>query len=155
MSIVDRDNQIQLKVGDIVKEAGAELLEFKAHSSSGKNILRCVVDFPQGGITLGSCAAINKRVVAYLDEGGNSGSDYTVEVNSPGLDRKLHTPGDFLKVKGKSISLWLQRPVEDKEYLEGQILAVGDEELSLGYKDKVLKINFNEIKFGKERIEIK
>jgi len=155
MSMVDRDRQIQLKVGDIVKEAGAELLELKIHSSSGKNILRCVVDLPQGGITLDSCAAVNKRVVAYLEEDGDLGLDYTVEVNSPGLDRKLQTFKDFLKVRGRNISLWLSEPIEGKEYLEGQVLALGDDKLSLGYKDKILEISFNKIKVGKEKIEIK
>ncbi len=153
--MVDRNRQIQLKVQDIVKEAGVELLEFKIHPSSGKNILRCIVDLPEGGITLDSCAAINKRVVAYLEESGNLGSDYAVEVNSSGLDRKLHTFKDFLKVKGRNISLWLNGPVEGKEYLEGQVLAVDDSKLSLDYKDKILKINFNKIKVGKEKIEIK
>ena len=155
MSIVDRDKQIQLKVGNIVKEVGAELLELKIHSSSGKNILRCVVDLPQGGITLDSCAAINKRVVAFLEEAGLLGFDYAVEVNSPGLDRKLHTFKDFLKVKGRNISLWLSEPVEGKEYLEGQVLAIDDDKLSLSCKEKILKINFNKIKVGKEKVEIK
>ena len=152
MSMVDRDRQIQLKVGDIVKEAGAELLELKINSSSGKNSLRCLVDLPQGGITLDSCAAINKRIVAYLEESGNLGSDYAVEANSPGLDRKLHTFKDFFKVKGRNISLWLSEPVEGKEYLEGQVLALGDDKLSLGHKDKILEISFNKIKVGKEKI---
>jgi len=152
MSMVDRDRQIQLKVQDIVKEAGVELLEFKIYPSSGKNTLRCVVDLPEGGITLDSCAAINKRVVAYLEESGNLGSDYAVEVNSSGLDRKLHTFKDFLKAKGRNISLWLNEPVEGKEYLEGRVLAVDDDKLSIGYKDKILKIKFNKIKVGKEKI---
>lgn len=155
MSMADRDRQIQLKVQDIVKEAGAELLEFKIHSSGGKNIIRCVVDLPEGGITLGSCAAINKRVVAYLEESSNLGSDYSVEINSPGIDRKLHTFKDFLKVEGRNISLWLNEPVEGKEYLEGQVLAVDDDKLSLDYEDKILKIDFNKIRAGKEKIEIK
>ena len=150
MSMVDRDRQIQLKVADIVKEAGAELLELKINSSSGKNSLRCLVDLLQGGITLDSCAAINRKIVTYLEESGDLGSDY-----SPGLDRKLHTFKDFLKVKGRNISLWLSEPVEGKEYLEGQVLALGDDKLSLSYKDKILKINFNKIKVGKEKIEIK
>jgi len=153
--MVDRDRQIQLKVADIVKEAGAELLELKINSSSGKNSLRCLVDLLQGGITLDSCAAINRKIVTYLEESGDLGSDYTLEVNSPGLDRKLHTFKDFLKVKGRNISLWLSEPVEGKEYLEGQVLALGDDKLSLSYKDKILKINFNKIKVGKEKIEIK
>jgi len=153
--MVDRDRQIQLKVQDIVKAAGVELLEFKIHSSRGKNTLRCTVDLLQGGITLDSCTVVNKRIVAYLEESGSLGSDYAVEVNSPGLDRKLHTFKDFLKVKGRNISFWLSEPVGGKEYLEGQVLAIDDDELSVGCKEKIVKINFSKIKVGKEKIEIK
>lgn len=153
--MVDRDRQIQLKVQDIVKAAGVELLEFKIHASRGKNTLRCTVDLPQGGITLDSCAAVNKRIVVYLEENGSLGSDYAVEVNSPGLDRKLHTFKDFFKVKGRNIFLWLSEPIGGKEYLEGQVLALDDDKLSLGCKDKIVKINFSKIKVGKEKIEIK
>ena len=152
MSMADKDRQIQIKVEDIIKEAGAELLELKIHSFRGKNILRCVVDLPQGGITLNSCATINRKAVAYLEETGFLGSDYSVEVNSPGLDRKLCTFKDFFRAKGRDIFLWLNEPVEGKEYLEGQVLALDDDELSLGYKDRILKISFNKIKVGKEKI---
>ena len=150
--MADRDRQIRLKVEDIVKEAGAELLELKVNSFSGKNVVHCVVDLPEGGITLGSCATINKRVVAFLEENDSLNSNCTVEVNSPGLDRKLYTFKDFFKAKGRNISIWLSEPVEGKEYLEGQVLAVGDDELSLECKDKILKISFNKIKVGKEKI---
>jgi len=150
--MADRDRQIRLKVEDIVKETGAELLEFKVNSFSGKNVVHCVVDLPEGGITLGSCATINKRVVAFLEENDSLNSNCTVEVNSPGLDRKLYTFKDFFKAKGRNISIWLSEPVEGKEYLEGQVLAVGDDELSLECEDKILKISFNKIKVGKEKI---
>jgi len=150
--MADRDRQIRLKVEDIVKEAGAELLELKVNSFSGKNVVHCVVDLPEGGITLGSCATINKRVVAFLEENDSLNSNCTVEVNSPGLDRKLYTFKDFFKAKGRNISIWLSEPVEGKEYLEGQVLAVGDDELSLECEDKILKISFNKIKVGKEKI---
>lgn len=155
MSMADRDKQIQLKVEDIIKGQGAELIDFKILFPGGKYILRCVVDRPEGGITLDSCVAINKRVGAYLEESECLGEDYAVEINSPGLDRKINQPKDFLKIKGRKISLWLNEPVEGKEYLEGQVLDVSDGKLSLGYKDKILKVDFYKIKVGKEKIEIK
>lgn len=155
MNMADRDKQIQLKVEDIVKGQGAEVVDFKILFPGGKYTLRCVVDRPEGGITLDSCVAINKRVVAYLEESECLGENYAVEINSPGLDRKINQPKDFLKIKGRKVSLWLNEPVEGKEYLEGQVLDVSNDKLSLGYKDKILKVDFSKIKVGKEKIEIK
>ncbi|MDP8290289.1 MAG: hypothetical protein P9M02_04930 [Candidatus Susulua stagnicola] len=155
MSIADRNKQLELKVGDIVKELEVELIEFKVQSSAGKNILRCIVDFPEGGITLDSCASVNRRILNYFEESGGLYSNYAIEVNSPGLDKKLYNCKDFLKVKGRNIFLWLNESVEDKEYLEGQVLEVDDDKISLSFEGKILKINFNKIKVGKEKIEIK
>jgi len=46
-------------------------------------------------------------------------------------------------VKGRNIFLWLNESVEDKEYLEGQVLEVDDDKISLSFEGKILKINFN------------
>ncbi len=153
--MIDRDRQIKLKVKDIIEAEGAELIDFKLFTSGRRYALRCLIDLLEGSITLDRCAAINKRVVAYLDQSGSLGDDYLVEINSPGLDRKLSTSKDFLKLKGRKVSLWLKEPVRGKEYLEGQILAVSDDKLSLSCGDETFDIDFNKIKVGKERIEIK
>lgn len=155
MSMPDRGREIKTRIQEIVRKAGAELLEFSVNHSGSKNNLRCVVDLPEGGITLDACAAINRKVAGLLEKNGDLGSDYTVEVNSPGLDRKLYTPKDFSRAKGRKVCLWLGQLVEEREYLEGRVLAVDGEKLSLGYKDKNLEINFDKIKVGKEKIEFK
>jgi len=155
MNISVKNKQIELKVKDIAKELGVELLEFKVHFSTGKSILRCIVDLPEGGITLNKCAAMNKRILNYFQECGDAYSNYVIEVNSPGLDRKLYNSKDFLKVKGRNVFLWLSEPGKNKDYLEGQVVEVDDDKLSLDVGDKILEINFNKIKVGKEKIEIK
>lgn len=153
MSQAERDKEIQLKVRDIVKEEGALLIDFKVFFSSGKYLLRCLIDYPQGGITLHTCAAINKRIFSYLDESNILGDDYTVEVNSPGLDRPLKEASDFLRAKGRIISLWLKEPVCQKSYLEAEVVGIKGNKLSLLYKEKPLEINLNKIKFAKERLK--
>ena len=151
----DRDRKIQLKVKGIIESGGAELIDFKIFYSGGKYILRCIVDTLSGGITLDNCAAINRKIAAYLDESNCLSENYTVEINSPGIDRKLKTLKDFLKVKGRKVSIWLKEPLEEKEYLEGKVLAVEDDKISLDYKGKILEVGLNNIKVGKEKIENK
>ncbi|MFH1519169.1 MAG: ribosome maturation factor [Candidatus Omnitrophota bacterium] len=153
--MVDSNRQIELKVKDIIEGEGAELIDFKLFTSGRRYTLRCLIDLLEGGITLGRCAAINKKVVAYLDQSESLGGDYLVEINSPGLDRKLSSFKDFFQLKGRRVSLWLREPVGGKEYLEGQILAVSGDKLSLSCSDKTFDIDFNKIKVGKQRIEVK
>lgn len=151
----DRNKKIQREINDIVESLGAELIDFKIFYSSKRCILRCLVDTSEGGIALNSCAKINKKICAYLDESNCLGDNCTVEVNSPGLDRKLKISKDFFRVKGRMVSLWLNEPIEGKEYLEGKVVAVSDAKISLDYKDKIVEIEFSKITTGKEKIEIK
>jgi len=148
----DRE-EIRVKVEEIVKSCGCELIDFKIFSSRRRNTLRCIADYPKGGITVGDCTKINKSIFTYLDESGALGEDFAVEVNSPGLDRPLKTAKDFLRVKSKAVLLWLNEPLEDKTYFEGEVADVDDECLSLLVKDKILKISFSKIKSGKEKIK--
>jgi ribosome maturation factor RimP len=148
------DDQIYDAVQKIVTEAGAELIDCKIFSSGNQQIVRCLVDYPGGGITVGACAAINKRLVSFLDEQEGSYADAVVEINSPGLDRPLRTSTDFLRVKGKMVLLWLFRPVSDTTYIEGLLADISEKGLHILFKQKTVTIPFDAIKVGKERVEI-
>jgi len=153
--MLSKNKTFQEKIKSIIQEQGAELLGYKVFIISGKSIIRCLVDYPTGGITMDNCVKINRKIFSYLEENNSSGEDYAVEINSPGLDRPLKEYKDFLRVKGKTILLWLNEPVCEKEYLEGEVKEVNENKLSLSYKDEIIDIDFNKVKLGKEKIEIK
>ncbi len=148
MNTVDKD-RLELAVKDVVEKEGAELIDFKFFLASGKYVLRCLVDYARGGITLDACAAINKKIFAYLDQNNDSGDDFVVEVNSPGLDRRLKSKADFLRVKGRIVSLWLKAPFDGKDQLEAELTAVDNDKLYLLHKGRPLEIDLNKVKSGK------
>jgi len=49
-----------------------------------------------------------------------SGS-YTLEVSSPGLDRKLIRPADYERFTGSRIKLTTQQPVNGNRHFEGRL----------------------------------
>ncbi|UCD14836.1 MAG: hypothetical protein JSV34_03690 [Candidatus Omnitrophota bacterium] len=152
--MIDKEqDKIKVKVEQILKEKGIDLVEFSLFFSRGSCTVRCLIDYPAGGITLDECAAVNKEIFSFLGEGNLLGENYVVEVNSPGLERKLKTYKDFLRVKGKIISLWFKSPFEGKQYLEGQLADVDESQLCIKNKSGVFKINFNQIRVGKEKIK--
>ncbi|MCK5393930.1 MAG: hypothetical protein KAI91_06290, partial [Candidatus Omnitrophica bacterium] len=69
-----------------------------------------------------------------------------------GLDWPLKNARDFRKVKGRKISLWFNEPVNDKVFLEGEVLEIEENELILDCKGKTLKIAIDKIKLGKEKL---
>jgi len=147
-------NQLRQAIEGIAVQLGSELIEYRL-SSQGKNkVVRCLVDYPKGGITIDTCAAINKKIIAYLDTSNILGEDFIVEISSPGLDRPLKSMNDFLKVSGKTICFWLKDPLKETVYLEAKVEKVEDNCLLAEYKEQSIKIDFDNIRTAKEKIKI-
>jgi len=148
----NNNSVLEAKIREISAGFGADLVEIRISLFSGVTAVHCVVDYPHGGINLETCAHINKAVVHYLEETGLFGEDFSIEVNSPGLDRKLKTALDFKRVTGRVVMLWFDNPVYEKTYWEGELEFINDEKISLKVKDKALPINIADIKTAKEKI---
>jgi ribosome maturation factor RimP len=68
-----------------------------------------------GGVTLGDCEFISQNVGTILDvEDVIPGSRYTLEVSSPGVERKLTKPRDFERFIGQKVKIALRQPVENQ-----------------------------------------
>ncbi|MCF7870191.1 MAG: hypothetical protein K9M01_03640 [Candidatus Omnitrophica bacterium] len=143
-------NKIEKKVKEIIKKEQVELVEYRAFNVRGRLTIRCLVDYPEGGITLESLGRLNKTIFNQLQE-DLFDMDYKVEVNSPGLDRPLKQPEDFLKIKGKDILLWLKEPVLDKQFIEARLEGLEKNKLILNYEGSNISIDFEKVKSGKQK----
>lgn len=143
-------NEVKPQILKIIKEEKVDLVECKVISARGNLGIRLLVDYPQGGISLNKCMAINKKLSQYLEDFFD-GIDCTVEVNSPGLERALRTEKDFLRAKGKVVLLWLKEPFEGKDFIEAQVKDVFENRIHFNYKGKDLVLNVNKIKTGKQK----
>ncbi len=142
--------QIKNRIEKMVRQEKFELVECKISNSRGILIIKCLVDYPEGGITVDKCGRLNRQIAGQLQE-SFSGLDFTVEVHSPGLDRPLKTQQDFLKAKGRDILLWLKEPVLGKQFIEARVEDVNPESLILVYKDNSISVCFDQIKLGKHK----
>ena len=83
-------------------------------AARGKNrLVRVYIDKP-GGVTHGDCELISHKLGELLDEqdavlGASLGDGYTLEVSSPGIERRLSKPRDFEKAVGQKIKLTTAR----------------------------------------------
>jgi ribosome maturation factor RimP len=84
----------------------------------------CVyVDHPQG-VDHALCERVTDVLRGYL-------RDYTVEVSSPGPERPLRTREHFAPAVGRRVSLRTGEEVEGRRRFRGQVLAAGDDALTL------------------------
>ena len=90
------------------------------------------------GVSHEDCSSFAQDFGTVLDvEDLIPGAEYTLEVSSPGLDRKLTRPEDFTRFQGSLIKLKTYTPVENNRQWQGRLTQ---------FKDGVLTIDINAAK---------
>jgi ribosome maturation factor RimP len=86
----------------------------------------------QAGVTHEDCANFSREFGTILDvEDVVPGGSYTLEVSSPGLDRKLSKPADFSRFAGSRVKLMTRQPVNNNRHFEGRLESYRDGRLTL------------------------
>jgi ribosome maturation factor RimP len=110
---------------------GLEIVEVEFAGSGRNRVLRIFIDKP-GGVTHADCEFISDHVGTILDvEDVVPGGSYNLEVSSPGLERKLTRPEDFVRFQGRKIKVLLREPVENRRHWEGVLAGFGEGSLTL------------------------
>lgn len=95
--------QLETMVADAVRATGLELEALEVSSAGRRQLVRVVVDTPDGAaLNLDVVADVSREVSAVLD--GDTaeaafGVAYTLEVSSPGLDRPLTLPRHWVRAR--------------------------------------------------------
>lgn len=93
-------------------------------------IVRVTVDGPTRttGPSIDDLSAITRELSRLLDEADPISGSYTLEVSSPGLERKLRTFEHFVGAIGETTSLKIRIAGQAAERIRGIITAVTEEE---------------------------
>ncbi|MFT4112412.1 ribosome maturation factor RimP [Silvibacterium sp.] len=79
------------------------------------------------GITHDDCTAFSRDFGTVLDvEELIPGAEYTLEVSSPGLDRKLSSVVDYERFAGSLVKLQTFEPVNGNRHWQGRLTGVAD-----------------------------
>ncbi len=103
-----------------------ELVELVYRQEGQGLVLRLLVDYLEGGITIGECAKLNTSIGNMLDEKDIIQQNYILEVSSPGIDRPLKTKNDFLRSLDKDVRFFLSEPVNGKLEWCGKVVGADD-----------------------------
>jgi ribosome maturation factor RimP len=100
--------------------SGLEVVEVELRGGGKARMLRIVIDKP-AGVTHEDCANLSQEVGTILDVEDVVSGSYTLEVSSPGLDRKLIRPADYERFTGSRVKLTTQQPVNGNRHFEGRL----------------------------------
>jgi ribosome maturation factor RimP len=103
----------------ITAEGGCELL----HAEFKGGVLRLVLDRLGGAVSLADCEVVSKQASALLDVVDFGPGRYTLEVSSPGLDRRLYGRRDYQRFTGKRVRVTYRTPEEARRTVIGRLTA--------------------------------
>jgi ribosome maturation factor RimP len=112
----------------VAASSGLEVVDIEFLGAGNARMLRVFLDKPAAGteplagVTHEDCANFSREFGTILDvEDAVPGGSYTLEVSSPGLDRKLTKAADFTRFVGSRIKLMTRQPVNNNRHFEGRL----------------------------------
>jgi ribosome maturation factor RimP len=135
-----------------VEALGFELWGVEHLSQGRHSVLRLYID-RDAGISVDDCALVSGQVGAVLDVEDPIAGDYTLEVSSPGLDRRLFELEQYARFAGEQIDLKLRVPFEGRRRIQGILKGVEDEDIVVQVDDHEYLLPFDQV--DKARVELK
>jgi len=126
------EEQVRAIADRVAASHGVEVWDIEFRGGGGKaRMLRIYIDKPEG-VTHQDCENVSREVGTILDmEDVVAGSGYTLEVSSPGLDRKLREAKDYERFQGSLVKLQTLEPVNGSRNYEGRLTRFAEGRLTL------------------------
>jgi len=127
----------------VAASSGLEVVEIEFLGGGKTRMLRVFLDKaaagpvaqndPLAGVTHVDCANFSREFGTILDVEDVMPGSYTLEVSSPGLDRKLIKAADFSRFTGSRLKLSTRQPVgvNNNRHFEGRLESFKDGRLTL------------------------
>jgi len=137
------NEEFRALIEPIVNSFDYELWGLEYLTQGRYSVLKIFIE-SEKGVDVDDCARISKQVGSLFDVEDVISSNYTLEVSSPGMDRRLFTIEQFEKYKGAKAKLNLRSAFEGKRKFKGVlsgvengdvVLRVGDEEFIFPFDD--------------------
>jgi ribosome maturation factor RimP len=127
--------QVASKIEEIAQRVaqpeGLEVVEVEVKGGGNQRFVRISIDKP-AGVTHGDCELVSQQVGTILDvEDVVPGGRYTLEVSSPGLERKLLKPKDYERFQGKKARITLREPQDGRRHWDGTLAGLDSGSVAL------------------------
>lgn len=138
-----------------IRSLGYELVDLELNTGGRNGVLRLFID-SESGITLDDCAKVSHQVSALLDVEDPIPGNYSLEVSSPGVNRRLRRYEDFERFVGERVKIELGRPTaEGRRRFAGVLEKVEPETVTMQIDDERYALPIVDIALARLAPEIK
>lgn len=109
----------------------------------------CIYIDKEGGVGIDDCESFSRVFEVVMDEKDPIENNYTLEVSSPGVDRKLVKDREFLYYIGYEVDVKLYKAIDGLKEFTGTLTDYKDKTAYIEYDGKVLQIPAKEAAYIK------
>jgi len=111
----------------VLDEMGFRLVRVRLTAST----LQIMAERPDGTFTIDDCEALSRAISPLIDVEDPVPQSYNLEVSSPGIDRPLVRPDDFVRWAGHEAKIELVKPLDGRKRFRGTIAGLAGDEIRL------------------------
>jgi len=155
---MDQLQRVRAVVERVAASENLEVVDVELHGRGRGSIVRIFLDKPASssddptlpvkGVSLEDCQTVSQQVGMILDVEDIMRDSYTLEVSSPGLDRKLVKPSDYSRYAGQRVAIELrpEADVQDLRKFRGKLLGQQDGQIEIQMDDdQIQRLRFADI----------
>ncbi len=125
----------------VAQDELVELIDVEVAAEGPRSVIRVFID-REGGVRLGDCESFSRKFGAILEVEDPVPGPYSLEVSSPGLNRRLRRPKHFAASRGKRLRVSLSAPVEGSRNFRGILLGSDEEGIELDRDGRTFRLPY-------------
>ena len=133
-------------------ELGVYIVDVSFKKESGNYILCYYID-KDGGVGIDDCEAFSRAVEPILDAEDPIEGNYSLEVSSPGADRRLTKEREFLYYIGREVDVKLFKPIDGKKEFSGVLTGFAAKTAEIEAEERKISIPVKEASYIKLSFE--
>lgn len=138
--MANRVEKLALELSEAAaREQGVYVVDVSYRKENGNNVLCFYID-KDGGVGIDECEAFSRAVETVLDENDPIEQNYSLDVSSPGADRKLVKEREFLYYIGREVDVKLYAAENGLKEFTGILKGFGDNTAEVEYNGEIKKI---------------
>ena len=138
-----------------IKTLGFDIWGIELLGSSLNPTLRIFID-KEDGVTVEDCEKVSKHISKVIEADDTYSINSTLEVSSPGIERKFFNKDQYLEYLGYTIKIRYRDTEQQFKSVKGVLISVSEKGLIINVRDEECFIQFQEIeKANLESIGVK
>jgi ribosome maturation factor RimP len=111
----------------LVTDHGMEIVDIEYRREGRGNVLRFYLDRADGGVTIDELTTMSRRLGDLVEVHEAVPGRYTLEVSSPGINRRLRQPEHFRRYVGRRVRVRILEALDGRRAFVGVLQAVRDD----------------------------